>query len=88
MPKKSGASRQRMKKRRRNRDKVWDLLATKSLLLPTDIPVVERLEKLNLPNTRTNRIRMLNALMRSGIWNAAAQIYYGADVSLRNGVGE
>ena len=63
----SGNARKRIKKRKRARAKHWDLLATKTLLLPGNPDVETRLKAINTVNNRHTRKRLTDALQRAGI---------------------
>lgn len=61
---------QRLRKRRRDREKHWDMVATKSLLIgpkPAELfrNVGETLRTLNIPWSTTNRTRYQEALLRA-----------------------
>lgn len=69
---KSGNARARSKKRRVNRNKVWDLIATKAMLTvqnPAEIfaTIPQTLMKLNIEPSKTTRERLWAALQRAGI---------------------
>ncbi len=63
----SGNARRRIKKRKRARAKHWDLLATKTLLLPGNPDVETRLKAINTVNNRGTRKKLVDALRRAGI---------------------
>lgn len=79
----SGNSRQRYKKRRRQRAKYWDVLALKASLLPDDTSIGERLIAMNLKSTGGNRKRLTEAMTRQKLsvpnpWLGLVHNYLGA----------
>lgn len=63
----SGNSKRRSRAKRRNREKVWDFHATKSMLLPGNPTLNERLVALGLPASGGKRKLLEAALHRAGV---------------------